>query len=295
MTSTVKTPPNAPVMRCEGELKRILPRTVYEEILRLSGGRLGVCGQTEEIHLRATSPSSVVMGGKNVMLFQRIDRAELCRVLERAVSHSPFAYERELNAGCITLDGGIRVGIIYNYRHGSKSLFALTLRIPAAECSYTDELYSLWRARGRGGTLMFSAPGGGKTTALAALCRKISREELLRIVIVDERAEMCEGSFADAPTDLIRGVPKAEAISSALRTHSPEIIATDEITDAAEARALLDAGRGGVPMIATVHASSVDELYSRACISDLIARGFFPLLVRLFSDGGQFGFCEVGV
>ena len=294
MTPTV-TANAAHALRCEGELKRILPRAIYEEILRLLAARRGACGQTEEIHLRAAAPSSVVIGGKNILLFQRVAPLELCRVLERAISLSPFAYERELNSGCITLDGGIRVGIIYNYHRGEKSLFALTLRIPAAECSYTDELYALWRARGRGGTLMFSAPGGGKTTALAALCRKISREELLRVVVVDERAEMCAEDFSNTPADLIRGVPKRDAIPSALRTLSPEIIATDEITDTAEARALLDAGRGGVAMIATVHASSVDELYSRACIADLISRGFFPLLVRLYAEDGRRGFCEVGV
>jgi stage III sporulation protein AA len=284
-----------PILQCGEGLKRILPRTVYEEILRLSLGRVGTCGQTEEIHLRAGAPSSVVMGGKNFTLFQRIDRAELCRVLDRAVAYSPFAYERELSSGCITLEDGIRVGIIYNLCHGAKTLFALAIRIPAAECSYTDELYELWSARGRGGTLLFSAPGGGKTTALAALCRKISREELLRIVIVDERAEIRIDGFADTPVDLIRGVPKSEAISSALRTLSPEMIATDEITDAAEARALLDVGRGGIPMIATVHASSKDELCSRACIRELIERGFFSLFVHLYSDGGHRGFLEVDV
>ena len=138
--------------------------------------------------------------------------------------------------------------------------------------------------------LLYSPPAGGKTTALLHLAKLISKRDGRHVVIVDERGEFPPGDFADTTVDIIRGYKKPKGIEIALRTLGAQIIVTDEIGSQEEAEGIELCGRGGVPFIASAHASSTDELYSKPAISSLIRRGFFDTLVRLYKDGARFGF-----
>ena len=138
--------------------------------------------------------------------------------------------------------------------------------------------------------LLYSPPGEGKTAALAALAKKISDTDGKRVVIVDERGEFAPEDFDCTCVDIIRGYPKPKGIEIAFRTLGAELIITDEIGNAEEARMIELSGRGGVPFIASAHAKSIDELYSSKTISPLISLGFFKTVVRLYRRGSQFGF-----
>lgn len=86
-----------------------------------------------------------------------------------------------------------------------------------------------------------------KTTILRDLCRLISFGEgriPTRTVLLDERNELggWDGekcAFQLGPcTDILSGLPKAEAIRRATRTLSPQVILCDEIADEHEATAI---------------------------------------------------------
>ena len=274
------------------ELEDLLPERFLFELRRLLYAREGGLMQLTELRLRAGAVSSAVIGGRSLPMFATACRAELERIADRLSEYSPYAFAEAMAQGYLTTEAGIRVGICRD--KGSRgSLRSLVLRLPLHGCSYAEWLWRLWRERGRDGMLLFSAPGGGKTTALSALVRLIARRERLRVVVIDERCELPVAGFSDTTVDTVRGIPKAEGITMAARTLSPELIAADELATAEEAKALFDAGRGGVPLLVTAHADSCAELMLRPPARRLIDAGFFPCLVELRTDGVRYEAREV--
>ena len=265
----------------------LMPPRICAQIERIRTSRVGRHSFISEIRLRADGKSSIVIGGENVPLTPRICTGELEVILAVLAELSPTAYEHEICQGFISRESGVRVGICRD-RGGDRRLRSLIFRLPGTECAYTDWLFDVWQARGRGGMLLFSAPGGGKTTAIKALSRIISVREHLRVVIIDERCEIPPHEYRGTTVDIVRGIPKSEGIIAAQRTLSPELIVTDELGGGDEADALLYAGRGGVPLLATVHAESVDELMHRPACKKLIDAGFFPCAVHLFRKNGLY-------
>ena len=92
--------------------------------------------------------------------------------------------------------------------------------------------------------------------------------------------------------DILSGYSKARGIEIAQRTLAAEIIAVDEIASSDECEAILAVGFGGVSMLATAHAGSRAELFSKKSIAPLINAGVFSCFVRLFREGAGF-FAEV--
>ena len=74
-------------------------------------------------------------------------------------------------------------------------------------------------------------------------------------------------------TDVIAGRDKREAVLTALRLLSPEVIVCDEIGSARETECLLEGLNSGVILIASMHARDLPQL---------ARRGQFR---RLFEDG----------
>ena len=138
--------------------------------------------------------------------------------------------------------------------------------------------------------LIYSAPGGGKTSAIRELAGRISREALLRVSVVDERRELAAEDLSDAPIDVLSGYGKAEGIEIAMRTLSPEVMIIDEIADLSEAEALLSVGRGGVPIIATAHAEDISDALRRRAVRLLYDNGYLDLFIRLKREKNKFSF-----
>ena len=77
-------------------------------------------------------------------------------------------------------------------------------------------------------------------------------------------------------TDVLDGCPKALAIPILLRAANPQIVAVDEITQAEDLQAMVQAANCGVSLLATIHAGNREELQRKS-------------LYRLLSDSKLFG------
>ena len=109
----------------------------------------------------------------------------------------------------------------------------------------------------------------------------------VKVGVVDERSEI-GGTYQGMPqnsigirTDLLDAVPKAQGMMLLIRSLSPEVLVTDEIGGVEDIKALREAMKCGVQVIATAHASSRSELKRRPAISPLLKMGYFQRLVVL--------------
>ena len=85
-------------------------------------------------------------------------------------------------------------------------------------------------------------------------------------------------------TDILTGCSKRQGIDMLLRTMGPYCIALDEITDDSDCQALLNAGWCGVSLLATAHAGSKGDLFSRPVYRPLITSHIFDTVLLLQVD-----------
>jgi stage III sporulation protein AA len=68
---------------------------------------------------------------------------------------------------------------------------------------------------------------------------------------------------------------------------SPDIIIIDEI-GADDAEGISAVARCGIPIVATAHAGSYEELLSRSALYPLIGSGVFSVFVGIFKAAGEY-------
>lgn len=215
-----------------------------------------------EIRLRLGKPTELVgcRGSRWVGNVSR--REELNFVVNTASRYSPWTAQT-VAMGYLTAPGGHRIGlggevvVDRGKVTGMREVHSLCVRV-ARDVTGLGQPY----AGLPGSVLILGPPGAGKTTLLRDLCRTLSRRET--VAVVDERGELFpEGFDRGQSLDVLRLCPKAQGVDMALRTLGPAVIAVDEITEEEDARALLRAGRCGVRLLATAHASGLCDLQRR--------------------------------
>ncbi len=271
----------------------LLPRDMREEILHLSASSDTFAATLSEIRLRAEGISSLVLGGKNLPLFTSVSREETAQIVGKLCHGSLYAYREKIAEGYLPMEGGIRVGVGGQARYedgksiGVGDVRTLVFRLPRRMSDSAEELAAAFSEKCRSGMLIYSPPGGGKTTALRALAAKLgSGKSARRVVVVDEREEFDPADYRHTTVDLLRGYPRAEGLGIAIRTLNPEILITDEIGGEREARAMLAVLHAGVPVIVTAHAATFRELCEKQCLAPFFAAGVFDVYAGLFRAGG---------
>ena len=79
------------------------------------------------------------------------------------------------------------------------------------------------------GMLLMGEPDSGKTTLLRGIARELAKQNRA-VAVIDERREIFPSEESAAlPLDILRGIPKGQAVQMALRTLSPQIILLDEL------------------------------------------------------------------
>ena len=295
---------------------RFFPRSIQEVL-----NQFPHWDEVEEIRLKAEKPLIVRLVHKDAFVSPAgvpvtrpedgyvVSPEEVARTLNIASGASLYAFEEELRNGYITVPGGHRLGLagqaavekgqVKTFRHIGGINFRVAREIRGAADGVLPCVLTGWPPRVCH-TLIISPPRGGKTTFLRDLVRQLSdgipglKFAGATVGLVDERSEVA-ACFKGIPqldvgvrTDVIDGCPKAEGIKLMVRAFGPEVVATDEIGRAEDARAIEDALNAGVKVVATAHASTLDELRGRPFFRYLFAAGVierFILLARREGPG----------
>ena len=254
--------------------------------------------EAEEFRLRAGRPMTVLLPGGEVPLDAFVEPEELETLCDLATEFSRYAAAETLREGYLSVRGGFRVGLCGTavMKDGAntnlKNFSSAVVRIAREKRGIADELAPKLFPDGEfASTLILSPPGGGKTTLLRDLVRRLSAGVEgcgpRRASLIDERGEgavMYRGGpqmDVGPHTDVLDACPKALGIPIVLRAMNPQIIAVDEITVREDVKAAAMAAGCGVRLLATIHAAGVEELAQKPLYRQLLEDRVFRLAVRI--------------
>ena len=219
-----------------------------------------------------------------------VGRDEPEELVERAIGYSGFAHEEELKQSFLTRADGTRIGIAFTGGAGclkTGRVASVNIRLPVRGAAPDGPALEELLRELPGGILVAGGPNTGKTTLLRYCCRYLAGGEggvYRKVCAVDERMELAGGGEAfdlGACTDVIAGRSKHEAILTALRLLSPEVIVCDEIGSCRETESILEGLNSGVTFIASMHARDLPQLARRGQFRRLFAENVFSHVVML--------------
>ena len=284
----------------ESELKKrlfgLLPYRVAVEV----EDRVRDLRNLEEIRLRRDRRASITVGTKNIMLESILRGDEMDQVLSRISGNSLYAHSESIKNGFITLEGGIRVGLVGRAAIeeegviGVYDISSMSFRIPHGLTLVGAPICELLRSADCcEGVLVYAPPGVGKTTLLRGVARSMaSGEGAVRVCVIDTRGELSPLLEGEALcVDVMTGYPRPLGIDIASRTMNAQLMICDEIGDTDEADAIISAQNCGVPLVASAHADSLESLLRRTAIRRLHRARVFGWYVGIIRNGrGDFNY-----
>ncbi len=260
----------------------------------------------QEIRLRVNRPLAIVC--KDVTYYLTVQgglvstplldatlcvkRSDIVDTFNNICNYSVYSHQNEIINGFVTMNGGHRAGLsgtavqsdgkIKNIR----DISSINIRIAREYIGCAKKLDKEIGDIGKGGVLLCGAPCSGKTTVLRDYARLLSVEKSLNIALIDERGELASTSSGIFQNDIgfcdvYDGYKKSDAMLHAIRSMAPDIIVCDEIGSEDDVRSVEQAVNCGVIIVASVHASSVDELSRKHNIMKLFALSAFSKAVFL--------------
>ena len=269
------------------EVLEYFPKYVKEKVLDTKYGLQNI----EEIRLRIGQNIALKIGQEMKELNYKISKEELEETFENICEKSIYSYTKQISEGFITIKGGNRVGIVgtcivennqvKNINNISSLNFRIARQIKDVSTPILKDVIDL-QNNTIFNTMIVSSPGGGKTTILRDLVRKISNgiPEIGFLPktcgIVDERSEIASmykgipqndiGKFSD----VIDNVPKAIGINMLIRSMAPQIIVCDEIGSKEDVEAIEKMVCSGVKGIFTAHGASISEVLQNINLNKLV-------------------------
>lgn len=243
---------------------------------------------------------------RDINIAVNVSKDDINKTMELMSRYSLYAFDEDLKRGFITIQGGHRAGItgktvIENGRvktFGNISSINIRIAHEIKGCSKKIIPY-ITHDNDIMNTLIISPPGYGKTTILRDIIRNISDgtsgvKKPMNVCVVDERSEIggnFMGEFRNdigIRTDILDSCPKALGMEMLLRSMSPDVIAVDEIGRDEDVKAISEAFNSGVVLICTIHGKSIDDVYSKKIISNLILAECFERYIVLGKRGNYF-------
>lgn len=293
------------------ELSPYLPPRVGAALSQVSPT---VWSQVEEVRMRVGRPVMLGLSGGEAWLARAggicthgddplvFTPEDATLTLDLATRGSVYALQEQLSSGYLTLPGGHRLGMagravvdagqLRGLRHPGSFCLRLAREVHGAADRVLPFLIQ-GPACKISSTLLVSPPRCGKTTVLRDAVRQLSDGATRlglppqRVALIDERSELA-GCWQGIPTrdvglrtDVLDACPKALGMILALRSMSPDILATDEIGRAEDVAAIEEAANCGVAVIATAHGWDLADLRARPTTAELLTRGDFARLVFL--------------
>ncbi|WP_066896589.1 stage III sporulation protein AA [Clostridium nigeriense] len=284
----------------EDEILRVLPIDISNEIKNYLANE-----SLQEIRIKANKPIIIILSNKETILRRVATVNDIKQILVRISNYSLYAYEEELKQGYITIKGGHRVGIAGEcvISKGEvrtiRNISSINIRIcrEVKGCSneimkyivFNDKVYN---------TLIISPPKCGKTTILRDIARNISNGMPInnlvgkKVSIIDERSEIAS-CFNGVPqldvglrSDILDNCFKKDGMIMAIRSLSPEILVCDEIGTKGDIEALNMAFNSGVNIIITIHGYSIEDVYKRKVLNDLLENSILERIVVLSNRKG---------
>ncbi len=288
-----------------GTVLPLLPVSVKTPLEKCGSNLEGL----REIRLRSSKPVVLVTDrgcsfltdfGKQTYLLRdslvSVSREELNETVKRVCGYSVYTHEDDIINGFVTVRGGHRVGlcgtaVTENGKTVSvRDINSVNIRIADEVFGCADGILKSEFTDGLKNIIIAGMPLSGKTTVLRDLARQLSDGccgRFYKCAVIDERSEIAavnNGTFENDVghnTDVLSNYPKAEAISAAVRTLSPDIVFCDETAAEEEADAILNGIMCGVHFAVTVHIGSINDLYLRSVPKRLINSGLFQSAVIL--------------
>lgn len=285
------------------EKAKLLPSSLRQLLIELGRER---CRTMEELRLREGQALSYVAAGREWTPFEWeshiVTAREISWVLEAAGHGSIHAVLEQFKHGFLSVEGGHRIGIcgsvamkqgeMINFR----SISSLSIRFCHEVLGIAEPILPQLIEKGRlQNTLIFSPPGGGKTTLLRDLIRCVSDGvgmEPIRVGVADERGELCGLYQGKAQrnvgkrTDIMDGCPKAQALLMLLRGMNPQVLAADEITAPEDLQAAEEIAGCGVTLLATAHGAEPEDVHLRPIYRELLGREIFRRFVWIRIEKG---------
>jgi len=252
-----------------------------------------------EIRLRANAPLSLTVSGENILIDARgrqtdiincvrVSKRELDVCVNSLCDGSYHTQVGNIKNGYIITTEGYRIGvcgdIIYSEANSADFIIdeitSVNMRVNRFIHFDDCPIIDIIKRRGLTGILIYSPPSGGKTTLLrfitAALSKGLYGLKKYRTALIDERREVyLKDKMGGGLIDVFYGYKKADGIENATRTLNPDVIICDEIGGLEDTQSILSAQNSGVPLIATVHAGSFEQLLRKPNINNLIDHGVF--------------------
>lgn len=285
-------------------LKEILPEVIWNSISLLNMELL------QEIRLRVGKPIIVRIGGVNQFLSLSgatdnesgaliARKSNIVEILNKCSNNSLYTINDEIINGYISVYGGIRIGVCGeivsdgNKIQTQKNITSLNIRVPHEIKNCSLQVFNLLVTNGQvKNTLIISSPGMGKTTFIRDLAYQISNKLVhTNTLIVDERGEITGISggvyaFDTINADVYVNCSKLYGFTNGIRSMRPDVIITDEISLEKDLSVIENAMTSGVKVIATIHASDINELRSKKSFLSILQSKLFERFVVLNDDNG---------